>query len=509
MTFRQQQFPSGHLWDVPGPNLIRQGFGPRRTLFFGNPYHGLVEDGVLTLPNAATKNYTHLLDNAYTFKDLFNWRCSVPVMNPGQPVPVRTIPEQAIDTANGFQWKEYALAVGQDRLLWGANNFELGPMGWIYFDPAGQPWYITLTDPNDRLITGAASPSPALYFSFHFPRTLDFTIKKFGYFASTPAQQAIENAISYTDGVTLPMFVFDIATWGASGPETFQFYQRLPYPTLTDYRWQLFIGTHSAAGDKVSVHLVPYFAYSAAGVAGPQWRSGAGGFPGPGTVITGPGSGGTSGTGAAVCWIIECTGTPGVDFDMTVTERYSQYDANHIIEDNPLFGTTSFSHFGAEMHTWIKPDGTVEDITYDIVVVFIATPNTTPPFPPATPPNLFNSYGLTINTPDGSFSGSATRTAVYPLFTNVITQTMFPAALPCSCQAWMIGQQSGAPGSADYVSMNLTSTLGGAVLPLDGDPLLFSDILWSVSIEGVSSLTYDHYYAGDDTGATKFHHVYV
>lgn len=98
--------------------------------FFGCPYHGLVRNGVLTLPNAETIAYdqpgTH---NGNSYR----------IAIPGLPAISRTSEEAADDAAQGFQWKTTAIPYGA---LWLHGRSIGSSSGWVYIDSLGMPWVV-------------------------------------------------------------------------------------------------------------------------------------------------------------------------------------------------------------------------------------------------------------------------------------------------------------------------------------------------------------------------------
>lgn len=99
---------------------------------FGMPYHGLVQGGSMTLPNATTKTYPQ--PNA-DWPDAAGTTHLVAV--PGVPSVVRTTAQAAADTAAGHQWRNAAMLSGGEQQLYGRNL-----NGWIYIDPAGARWHM-------------------------------------------------------------------------------------------------------------------------------------------------------------------------------------------------------------------------------------------------------------------------------------------------------------------------------------------------------------------------------
>ncbi len=68
------------------------------TAIFGQPHHGLIVDGVLTLPNAATKAVSGITDGHTRLIDI------------GATAPSRTSTQAARDTANGWEWTPWFIA---------------------------------------------------------------------------------------------------------------------------------------------------------------------------------------------------------------------------------------------------------------------------------------------------------------------------------------------------------------------------------------------------------------
>lgn len=99
---------------------------------WGCPWHGLIEDETLALPNGQTMHYRRpsqgFQQSGNTLLQRMPWAVD--------PVPVS--PEQAAyDAEHGRQWKPWAILAGADMQLHGQN---LG--GWIYADPSGHPWLV-------------------------------------------------------------------------------------------------------------------------------------------------------------------------------------------------------------------------------------------------------------------------------------------------------------------------------------------------------------------------------
>lgn len=94
----------------------------------GHPYHGLVQDGFLTLPNNQVISYSGITNGDTQL-----------VAIPNYSAPIRTAEEQDRDTINGFEWINYALVT--DNHLGGVD---LG-LGWLLYIDANQiVWYLKL-----------------------------------------------------------------------------------------------------------------------------------------------------------------------------------------------------------------------------------------------------------------------------------------------------------------------------------------------------------------------------
>lgn len=117
------------------PQDKRQPGPPGRVTIWGHPWHGLVEDGVLTLPNAATMPYS--IPTGAGEADVLAFQ------PPGTPAVSRTPDQAAADTAAGRQWLDYALISGRGtRRLYGKV---MGGSGtWLYAAPDGSRWRVTL-----------------------------------------------------------------------------------------------------------------------------------------------------------------------------------------------------------------------------------------------------------------------------------------------------------------------------------------------------------------------------
>lgn len=156
-------------------SVIPPGSRPR---LLGQPYHGLVRNGVLTLSNGKTVEVPWGWGDCYVLR--------VPGVA-GQGVQMTPV-EAAQEAAAGRQWLDYAMLVGRQRTY--AGSITVGANAWLYAAPDGTVWRIEC----DRLDTTDIIPSypvaPLLY--GHYPATLDFTFKiqRFGVISPDGAETA-------------------------------------------------------------------------------------------------------------------------------------------------------------------------------------------------------------------------------------------------------------------------------------------------------------------------------
>ncbi len=124
----------------------------------GSPFHGLLVNGTLT------DEWGGSVITAPTIPQSTESATQL-IKVPGMPEPTRTTEEQTRDAAQGYEWRDYALAYGDGTL----NGASLGDNWIIYIDPAKTPWLVTLqfagTAATVRLdkifgrITGEAYPA--------------------------------------------------------------------------------------------------------------------------------------------------------------------------------------------------------------------------------------------------------------------------------------------------------------------------------------------------------------
>lgn len=117
----------------------------------GRPHHGLVQGGVLTLPNGATMAHTQPADGTV--------RTLHPPMAPGWSGDAGAV---ADELAAGRVWLDYLVVSGSDNVVYGEP---LGALSWLYASADGKCWKVTLDaygDPCTLTIArwGAFGPAP-------------------------------------------------------------------------------------------------------------------------------------------------------------------------------------------------------------------------------------------------------------------------------------------------------------------------------------------------------------
>ncbi|WP_313226707.1 hypothetical protein [Stutzerimonas chloritidismutans] len=122
----------------------------RPTALRGNPFHGLVKGGRLTLPNAATMPYPQPVGE--------HWQkgSTTLIKHPNAPGITRTPEQQAADAAAGLEWWDRAILSGNQ--LYGKEL-----QGWIYIDPSGDRWMVTTTLSSLHIAGGTCSVTLARF----------------------------------------------------------------------------------------------------------------------------------------------------------------------------------------------------------------------------------------------------------------------------------------------------------------------------------------------------------
>lgn len=148
---------------------LRLPIGPfSQPIVWGHPWHGLCENGVLTLPNGATRAYQQpAMGQAAPWSagstDIYQ--------RPGWTAPARSPEQAAADSSAGLQWLGYAMLSGLNRMLYGIT---IG--GWIWCAPDGRMWRYRLA--------GIRTPGSTFY--------LTISRQRFGEIAAGSASQIVE-----------------------------------------------------------------------------------------------------------------------------------------------------------------------------------------------------------------------------------------------------------------------------------------------------------------------------
>lgn len=135
-----------------------------RPVRMGQPYHGLLRSGVLTLTNGKTITWP-----LGPMGDCYKLQV------PGVSLSM-TEPEIAIETAAGREWRSYALLSGRSRDYAGIT---VGADAWLYAASDGTVWRISCEQLNNASVRPIREPDPSYGF---YPETLDFVfhVARFG-----------------------------------------------------------------------------------------------------------------------------------------------------------------------------------------------------------------------------------------------------------------------------------------------------------------------------------------
>lgn len=95
-------------------------------LRYGDPWHGLIKNGVLELPNATTRALAGAVP--------IGGDC-LKVMRPGQAA----LDQTPTELAAGMEWRNYGLISGYNRVIFGV---ELNSLSWLYIAPDGSVWRV-------------------------------------------------------------------------------------------------------------------------------------------------------------------------------------------------------------------------------------------------------------------------------------------------------------------------------------------------------------------------------
>ena len=102
---------------------------------WGTPWHGILTEGQLTLPNATTRPYPGVVDN--TAAPNLGAGRTHRVKRPDWIYPGRSPEGMAADVLAGKQWRGEAMLSGINQALYGQDL-----NGWLYFAPDGSRWLI-------------------------------------------------------------------------------------------------------------------------------------------------------------------------------------------------------------------------------------------------------------------------------------------------------------------------------------------------------------------------------
>jgi hypothetical protein len=306
------------------PIYQQRGFGQKSGLVrfaeddshrvWGCPWHGKVVNGTLT-HSAGTKSYPWLNFTARTV----NCISAIPFSNLYADLSwyPRTAGQLSGDGATGHVWRTYGLLVGTKKRLYGqdttvtgapTNAYEVGYAAWLYAAPDGTVWRLSI--PSIDTTTGN------LHSGGTVPPTKDVVLKaqRFGLFRSRDSR-------------------------GTADPVTYDYSKTLGMPFVGQTRASAigYVGTMNLVGSKVML----YWCDPDCLTGGAGTSSYAGGTA-QGTNYSG---------GPLAAWLIECSGTPGVDFAASITLHGSHDTAAYEA------GTVSYLW----LHSWVTPDGTVQD----------------------------------------------------------------------------------------------------------------------------------------------------
>lgn len=125
---------------------------------WGCPWHGLVKNSLVHLPNGTPRPYPQPPGTG--------WRAgsAALIARPGMP-EVETPPEQV---AAGMEWRNTATLAGRASL----HGCSLGAGAWIYIDPDGERWRVTTTLSTANLLAP--------------PSAVTVTLDRFGVFGGQP-----------------------------------------------------------------------------------------------------------------------------------------------------------------------------------------------------------------------------------------------------------------------------------------------------------------------------------
>lgn len=170
--------------------------GVRPVKWVGMPWHGLAVNGTLTTTIDGNKTISGGNGPGYPGEG-----ACVLVRHPSAPgAGSRTAAQLAEDAAHGYEWRDYALLCGPDRHVNGGPA--LGANAWIYIDPAGTPWRMTVESSAAGASVNVTIWRRALF--GRFGRAYTITDEQVGSFVWTPQMPSW-----YTGGVTATMIAAD------------------------------------------------------------------------------------------------------------------------------------------------------------------------------------------------------------------------------------------------------------------------------------------------------------
>lgn len=123
---------------------------------FGVPWHGLVRDGVLELPNGLTRPHGAPAGDDVRYGD------TVLVRMPWAPGAERSAEDAAADEAAGRQWVQYAILGGGEFKLHGKPlpNRSSSQMSWLYGAPDQTVWEVSFSRFSARAQSSNRSSIP-------------------------------------------------------------------------------------------------------------------------------------------------------------------------------------------------------------------------------------------------------------------------------------------------------------------------------------------------------------
>lgn len=128
---------------------------------WGRPWHGLVEGGVLTLPNDSTMAHPQPGGSRH-----WEYTAAHVLQVPGTPAVVRSPEQQTADTAVGRQWLDKAIISGGNSMLYGVP---LGAGRFVWADETGARWLVDASALHGQSWSSATVPT-----------SVQITVKPFG-----------------------------------------------------------------------------------------------------------------------------------------------------------------------------------------------------------------------------------------------------------------------------------------------------------------------------------------